>query len=109
MACSLARKRWSVASAGGRSTDACRRGVWNALYPGVYRLAGAPSTWRQSLLAACLAWGDGAVVSHRAAAALWSLPGFASHVIELSVPRGRQRVRPGKVHRPMSLGSADVT
>ena len=32
--------------------------------PGVYRLAGAPVTWEQGVLAAVLAAGPGAVVSH---------------------------------------------
>src|SRR5258708_5677602 len=78
-------------------------GVWERLYPGVYRLAGAPATWQQALLAACLALGADAVVSHRAAAALWLFPGFAQRGIELSVPRGRWRMRGLKVHRPVSL------
>lgn len=84
-------------------------GLWVRLYAGVYRLAGTPATWRQSLLAACLAWGDGAVVSHLAAAALWCFPGFAQANLELSVPRSRQRAHRHKVHRPMSLPPADVT
>lgn len=95
---------------GGRTID--RRlssGVWDRLYPGVYRLAGAPATWRQSLLAACLAWGEGAVVSHRAAAALWGFPGFEPRGVELSVPRGRQRGHGHTVHRPVSLTRVDVT
>src|SRR5262249_3708119 len=42
----------------------------------VYRIAGVPSSWVQDLLAACWAGGDrGGVASHRAAAALWDLPG----------------------------------
>lgn len=50
-------------------------------------------------MAACLAWGDGAVVSHRAAAALWRLAGFEPGPVELTVPRGRARNAPGLVHR----------
>lgn len=57
-----------------------------AVYPAVFRAAGAPDTWRQRLMAACL-WGTvalpdrwpkgaGAVVSHQAAAALHALDGF---------------------------------
>jgi very-short-patch-repair endonuclease len=84
-------------------------GVWDRLYPGVYRLAGAPITWRQSLLAAVLALGEGAVVSYRAAAALWLFPGFAPRGLELSVPRGRWRIRGFKVHRPLSVPADDVT
>lgn len=40
---------------------------------GVYRLCGSPVCWRGTVLAAILAAGDGAVLSHRSAAALWSL------------------------------------
>jgi very-short-patch-repair endonuclease len=59
---------------------------------GVYRCAGAPETWHQHLLAACLAAGDGAVASFRAAAALWELPGFDADVLEITVP-GRHNPR----------------
>ena len=71
----------------------CATNRWDRLYQGVYRLTGAPDTWRQRLLAACLAAGEGAVASHRAAAALWRLAGFEPIAIEISVPRGR-RPRP---------------
>jgi hypothetical protein len=50
-------------------------GEWEFIYRGVYRLAGSPQTWRQSLLLACLVWGHGAYVSHRAGAALLNLLG----------------------------------
>src|SRR5688572_24198920 len=49
-------------------------GRWERAHPGVYRLFGSSATWHQRLLAACLAAGDPAVASHRAAASLW---GFA--------------------------------
>jgi very-short-patch-repair endonuclease len=66
---------------------------WERLHPGVYRLAGAPETWHQQVLAACLAAGTVAAASHRAAAPLWRLAGFDSGWIEVTVPRGR-RPRP---------------
>lgn len=84
-------------------------GVWERLYAGVYRLAGAPRTWKQSLLAACRAMGEGAVVSHSPAAGLLELVGFLPRGIELSIPRHNRRVRGIKAHRPMSLARADVT
>jgi very-short-patch-repair endonuclease len=59
-------------------------------------------------MAACLAWGEGAVVSHRAAAALWGLAGFVAELIELTVPRSRRRAGPGIIHRH-PLPSSDVT
>ncbi len=57
--------------------------------PGVYRVNGAPESWEQNQLAACLAIGPGAVASFRAAAALWELPGFLPGAPELTVPRSR--------------------
>src|SRR5260370_6558054 len=48
-------------------------GRWRQVLPGVYRLAGAPASWEQSLKAATLWGGEGCVVSHRAAAALHGL------------------------------------
>lgn len=56
-------------------------------------------------------WGSGAVIAHRAAAALLSFLGFLPGVVELIVPRGRQRAHDDGViiHRPMSLPRADIT
>lgn len=85
-----------------------RTGRWDRVAPRVFRLAGAPPSWHQSLIAACLSWGDGAVVSHRAAAALWRLAGFAPGPVELTVPRRRDRNGPGVVHRNLLL-PPDVT
>ncbi|MGH2670262.1 MAG: type IV toxin-antitoxin system AbiEi family antitoxin domain-containing protein, partial [bacterium] len=84
-------------------------GRWeHAAPPHVFRLAGAPTTWRQVLMVACLAWGVGAVISHRTAAALWGLAGFAPGRVELTVPRRRERKAPGVVHRN-ALSAPDVT
>jgi very-short-patch-repair endonuclease len=83
--------------------------LFEPLYPGVYRLVAVAPTWHQTLLAACLAWGPGAVISHSASAALWVLPGFAPGCIELIVPRGRERSHRHRVHRPLLLPPADVT
>lgn len=65
-------------------------GEWERVLPGVYRLAGAPVNWSQQLMAATLWAGPGAVVSHRAAAALYALPGFKRGVVEVSTTRRRQ-------------------
>jgi very-short-patch-repair endonuclease len=40
---------------------------------GIYRLCGVPPSWQTSALAAVLAAGEGAVLSHRSAAVLWGL------------------------------------
>jgi very-short-patch-repair endonuclease len=81
-----------------------RAGEWVRCHAGVYRLAGAPRSWEQKLVAACLA-GSGAA-SHRAAAALLRLDGFASGVVEISTPR---RISPpGVIVHRVSLPPEDV-
>ncbi|MEX2554823.1 MAG: type IV toxin-antitoxin system AbiEi family antitoxin domain-containing protein [Actinomycetota bacterium] len=85
-----------------------KRGRWEHVGPSVYRIAGGVASWRQSLLVACLSWGEGAVVSHRGGAPLWKLAGFAPGPVELTVPRSRHRAAPGIVHRGW-LPAVDVT
>ena len=63
------------------------KGHWARVRRGVYRMAGAPVTELQALLAAVLAAGPGAVASHRAAAWLW---GLADELfLEVTVPKSR--------------------
>lgn len=50
-----------------------RVGRWVRVYRGVHLMAGAPASKQQSLLAAVLACGPGAVASHRGAAWVWGL------------------------------------
>src|ERR1700704_115409 len=54
---------------------------WEAPYELVYRIAGAPRSWKGDLLAACWAGGTRAVASHRSAAELWELPGRRLDII----------------------------
>lgn len=76
---------------------------------GVYRVAGVPPSWPQSLLAGCLAGGEGTVASHRAAAKLWGLL-EGEQPVELSALHERNpRVRQAVVHRSSDLGAAHVT
>src|SRR5438309_351106 len=85
-------------------------GRWLSLGRGVYRMAGTPATWRQRLLAAVLAAGQGAVASGRSAAALWGLPGFREGPLEISRPEGLGH-RPvlGAQRRPCHLPDHHVT
>lgn len=73
-----------------------------SVQPSVFRVAGAPETWHQSVLAAALAV-DG-IVSHRSAAELWGLIQPAGHV-EVSVAPGTNRVvrPPAVVHKIADL------
>src|SRR3954468_15422324 len=62
-------------------------GMLVRVFPAVYRVAGAPISREQILLAACLAAGFDSAISHRCAGTEWSLvEGFAD-VIELVTPR----------------------
>jgi very-short-patch-repair endonuclease len=74
----------------------------------VYRTAGAPASWHQQLLAACLAAGPTAVASHRAAGVLWNLAD-APAPVELTVPYARgPRPRAAILHRSTDLRAVDV-
>jgi very-short-patch-repair endonuclease len=73
-----------------------------SVQPGVFRMAGAPETWHQSLLAAALA--ADAVVSHRSAAELWGLTRPAGYVEVSVVPPSQPRLRPPAIaHRILDL------
>lgn len=79
---------------------------------GVYAAATYPDSWQRRWMAALLAAGDGAVVSHRAAAHLLGLQHTRTAArpdLELTVPRGRYR-RPAEVvvHRAAHLTPGDV-
>jgi very-short-patch-repair endonuclease len=67
------------------------RGHWSRVARGVFRLAGSVTSAHQRALAAVLAAGDGAALSHRSAAALHRLPGFSIEPLTVSVPRDRRR------------------
>jgi len=69
------------------------RGRWERLSRHTFRIAGAPSSWRQGVIAACLAAGDGAAASHRTAAALRGFDGYTPGIIEITVPHGRRDFR----------------
>ncbi len=51
---------------------------------GVYRVAGAPESWHQHLLAVCLTAGSNAHASFRSAAAVFELEGFSAEGFEIT-------------------------
>lgn len=63
------------------------QGLWVTVHPGVYRMAGAPATWHQRVLAAALA--ARAVASHRTAARLWGLDGDWGDSLEVTATTSR--------------------
>lgn len=83
---------------------AVHAGRLERVHQGVLRVAGAPWTWEQRLLAAVVAAGDEAVASHRSAAILWDLGALGDHPVELSVNRRRlPRIDGAVVHRSGDL------
>jgi hypothetical protein len=80
------------------------RGELARVHHGVYRHVAAPVTRAQSLLAATLAVGDGAMVSHRAALAHHGVGNFVCSLIEVLSPTGTAQRRPGLiVHRSITV------
>lgn len=98
----------------GLSADAVRKRVAAGRLRRVHR--GVYSLWRSRLdargrrMAAVLACGEGAVISHGTAGdALGILP-RASAMIEVTIPRRSGRSRPGiTIHRSLTLDSEDCT
>lgn len=72
-----------------------RKGRWQRLFPGVYLTNNGAPTWRQRLMAATLARGDGAVASLECALNLWSLSDREPPILTLA--------EPGDVHRQGTL------
>src|SRR5438093_7540052 len=81
--------------------------VWRKLHPRVFLVGGAPESWEQRQLGACLWAGSDSGASHRAAARLHQLDGFESDVVEITSPR-RLKSTEVIVHRA-PLRSADLT
>lgn len=86
-----------------------RAGRWGMAFPGVYRMAGAPRSWRGELLAACWAAHGLAMASHRSAAQLWGLPGGRDDLVEITCRRWkRAKARGLVVHETKLLDERDV-
>ena len=96
----------------GLSRRALRRkeavGAVEEVHSGVFAVAGAPRSFEQRVLAACLSVGG--VASHRCAAYLWGFRKFESADVEVLVRRERTPARPDvKIRRTARLEDADLT
>jgi len=79
------------------------------VHRGVYRCAGSRPSFRQRVLAACLAYDPPAVASHTSAARLWQLGRVATPDVEVVVPRSCAGRRLGvRAHR-MALEPHEVS
>jgi very-short-patch-repair endonuclease len=77
-----------------------------------YALAGAPSTWKQSLAASLADVGECGVIAGRSAARLHGLDGFQDNSVELLVPRRSRNLtsRSGTVRSTaIEIGKRDAT
>ena len=93
-----------------RVADRLAAGRLHRVHRGVYAVGHANISNEGRWMAAVLAVGEGAVLSHRSAAALWRiLPSAEVTEVTISGNAGRKR-RPGmRIHRSRTLSSADLT
>jgi very-short-patch-repair endonuclease len=71
---------------------------------GIYAVGRPSLTQHGRWMAAVLACGEGAVLSHSSAAALWRVGTEQRGLVEISLPRSSRRRRPGiRIHRRPSL------
>jgi very-short-patch-repair endonuclease len=101
-------------AAGIGRTEVTRRvqaGRLHRLHRGVYAVGHRSLSWRGRWLAAVLAAGDGAVLSHSSAAALWQFLRPIPGPIHLTVGAAVHRTaRSGlRIHRSRTLASHDIT
>lgn len=91
--------------------ERCRAGRLHRLHRGVYAVGHTAPSIERGWMAAVLALGETAALSHRSAASLWGLLPVDDDPIDVSLPSrsGRRRRRGMNIHRPASLGSAEVT
>jgi hypothetical protein len=86
-----------------------RAGLLVRLHHGVYAVPGAPTSFEQRAVAARLAGGAGAAVSHGSAARLWGLRGATSNRIQIAVPGvTRPRLTGVVIHRSRLLQPVDI-
>jgi very-short-patch-repair endonuclease len=85
-----------------------RSKLWVPVYEGIYSLPAAGPSWDQALMATLLWAGPGALVSHRAAAALWELDGVEAGVVEATIDRPRHSPSADVIlHRSGKLPACD--
>src|SRR6266545_3664161 len=113
----LARVQWGVVSreqlfrlgASRAGVDTwLRRGRLHRLHRGVYAVGHAHLGREGRRLAAVLACGEGAVLSHRTAAAHWGLLETQSARIDITAPRSRDGMPGIRLHTSRSLTARDT-
>src|SRR5262245_16216333 len=114
----LAATQWGVVSIEqlgalglGRSTVTRRvqAGRLHRLYRGVYAVGHVHLGREGRQLAAVLACGEGAVLSHRSAASHWALLDTQSGLIDVTAARSREGTPGIRLHSARALGRHDTT
>lgn len=82
---------------------------WSKVFPGVYRIVGAPETWQQKLRALNLWLGHDFALSHSTAAVLHRFPNFDEGPIEATVARCVRKPEGVKLHRVATLPTKDIS
>lgn len=95
----------------GAVSKRCRLGRLHRLHRGIYAVGHIAASVERRWMAAVLAMGDGAVLSHRSAAELWGLLSAQDGPVDVSLPsrHGRLRRVGIQVHRPVSLEPTETT
>ena len=89
--------------------DRERRGVYERIYPTVFVLGGAPSSWHRATMAAILSIGSPAAASHRSAAYLWGLlPGTGSRIHVVTRRWDRRHRLDVRLHESLDLLPSDI-
>jgi very-short-patch-repair endonuclease len=87
-----------------------RAGSLHRLHTGVYAVGHTALGPRGRWMAAVLACGPAAALSHHAAGALWEIRATTFVLVDVTVPRTGARSRPGlRIHRPRTFGDDEVT
>jgi hypothetical protein len=87
-----------------------RKGWLHRVHTGVYAVGYAPQTLHAQFMAAVLAGGDAALLSHWASCALAGLVRWDGRQIDVTVRGSAERGRPGiRFHRARSLDPRDTT
>jgi Transcriptional regulator, AbiEi antitoxin/Protein of unknown function (DUF559) len=114
----LAARQWGVVSSAqlralGLRKDAvlrrARAGRLHRVHHGVYAVGHTVLRREGRWLAAVLACGDGAVLSHRSAAAHWGLLQSEATRTDVTIPRARAGNAQIRLHRSHSLDACDTT
>lgn len=88
---------------------ALRAGRLHRVHHGVYALGHTMLRPEGHRLAAVLACGPGAVLSHRSAAAHWELLATSQERVDVTAPRSRQGIPGIRLHTSRSLDAHDTT